>query len=57
MIEIKFWFGDWIEADVNHARKIISNMLSDMTCGRENAIARINKNHLRGISAQELLEV
>ena len=57
MVEIKFWFGDWIEVDVNHARKIISNMLSDMTCGREAAIASINTNHLRGITVQELLEV
>ena len=57
MIEIKGFFGDWHEVDIEAARRYVSGYLSGITTTsnpRQRA-AMVDGKHLRGITVRELI--
>jgi hypothetical protein len=56
MIQIKAFFGDWKEATKDEAKKFVRNLESGMMCKTKKKIEIINKNHLRGITYEELFD-
>jgi len=56
MIQIKAFFGDWKEVTKDEAKKFVRNLESGMMCKTKKKIEIINKNHLRGITYEELFD-
>ena len=57
MIEIKGFFSDWHEADIETARQFVSHHLSGitMTSNPQKRAAMVDGKFLRGITVSELV--
>lgn len=57
-IQIKFIFHDWQDATIEQARSFIKNLYKGLQgiSGHEAKVEYIERNHLKGITFNELME-